>query len=172
MENAGMTIKEICDILRAKLYNNGFEYGFIVEGRKYKPNMLNGFDEEYYKLSITIYTVQDPAVTLKEKIGTCVDSVLAMKFLLDDLNVPSKIWLLCHKKKNKVHTILTFAAEGKIVYLELTPQFAKPWYGKEIVYANEQELLSEYENNDYNVSDVTNLFVVGQQPYFLLNKIY
>ena len=32
-----MTIKEICDILRAKLYNNGFEYGFIVEGRKYKP---------------------------------------------------------------------------------------------------------------------------------------
>ena len=62
-----MTIKEICDILRAKLYNNGFEYGFIVEGRKYKPNMLNGFDEEYYKLSITIYTVQDPAVTLKEK---------------------------------------------------------------------------------------------------------
>ena len=78
-----MTIKEICNILKSKLYNNGFEYGFIVDGRKYKPNMKNGFDNDYYHLSLTVYTVQDPSVTLKEKIGTCVDAVLVMKSILD-----------------------------------------------------------------------------------------
>ena len=166
-----MTIKEICDILRSKLYNNGFEYGFIVNGRKYKPNMENGFDSDYYHHSITIYTVQDPSVTLKEKIGTCVDTVLAMRSILDILNVPSKIWLLYSKKKNKVHTILTFEAESKIIYLELTPQSSKTWYGQEIVYRSEQEFLLIYENSGYDISDVTNLITVGQHPYFLLNKL-
>ena len=166
-----MTIKEICDILRSKLYGKGFEYGFVVDGQKYKPNMENGFDNEYYHLSTTIYTVQDPSVTLKEKIGTCVDAVLVMKFILNNLNVENKIWLLFNKKKNKVHTILTFEAESKIIYLELTPQSSKSWYGKEIIYTSEQEFLSKYRNNDYDISDVTNLIVVGQRPYFLLNKL-
>ena len=166
-----MTIKEICDILRSKLYNSNFEYGFIVDGIKYKPNMQSGFDKEYYNLSMTIYTVQDPEVTINDKIGTCVDSVLLMKSLLDNLNVPCKIWLLYNKLKNKAHTIVTFAAEEKIVYLELTPQSSKPWYGKEIVYSNEKEFFSDYEKNGFDVSDVTDLVVVGQPPYFLLNKI-
>ena len=166
-----MTIKEICDILRSKLYNSNFEYGFIVDGIKYKPNMQSGFDKEYYNLSMTIYTVQDPEVTINDKIGTCVDSVLLMKSLLDNLNVPCKIWLLYNKLKNKAHTIVTFAAEEKIVYLELTPQSSKPWYGNEIVYSNEKEFFSDYEKNGFDVSDVTDLVVVGQPPYFLLNKI-
>ena len=166
-----MTIKEICDVLRSKLYNKSFEYGFIVDGKKYKPNMENGFDSEYYHLSMTIYTVQDPYITLKEKIGTCVDAVLVMKSTLDNLNIPSKIWLLYNKNKNKVHTILTFEAESKIIYLELTPQSAKPWYGQEIIYSNEQELLQEYERNDYDISDVTNLVTIGERPYFLLDRL-
>ena len=166
-----MTIKEICNILKSQLYNNGFEYGFIVDGRKYKPNMKNGFDDDYYHLSLTVYTVQDPSVTLKEKIGTCVDAVLVMKSILDSLNVSSKIWLLYNRKKNKAHTILTFEAESKITYLELTPQSSNPWYGQEIVYPSEQEFLLTYENSDYDISDVTNMIVVGQRPYFLLNKL-
>ena len=166
-----MTIKDICDILRAELYNNGFEYGFIVNDQKYKPNMDNGFDNEYYHLAKTISIVQEPSVTLKEKIGTCVDIVLVMKSILDNLNISSKIWLLYNKSRNKVHTILTFEAEGKIVYLELTPQSSKSWYGQEIVYSNEQELLRKYENNNYDISDVTNLIIVGERPYFLLNKL-
>jgi len=88
-----MTIKEICNILRSELYNNGFEYGFIVNGQKYKPNMKEGFDNEYYHLSKTIYLVQGPEVTLNEKIGTCIGAVLVMKSILDQLNIPSKIWL-------------------------------------------------------------------------------
>ena len=103
-----MTINEICDILRAELLNTSYEYGFVVNGQKYKPNMENGFDKEYYHLSTTIYCVQNPVTTMKEKIGTCVDAVLVMRWLLNKQNIPSKIWLLYNKQKNKVHTILTF----------------------------------------------------------------
>ena len=166
-----MTIVEICDMLRVELFNNDYEYGFIVNGQKYKPNMENGFDEKYYRLSTTIYRVQEPITTMKEKIGTCVDAVLVMKWLLDKHNIPNKIWLLHNMQKNKVHTVLTFEAENKVVYLELTPQSSKAWYGKEIIYSNEQEFLREYENNGYDVSDVTDSIVIGQQPEFLLAKL-
>ncbi len=108
---------------------------------------------------------------MKEKIGTCIDTVLVMKSILDVLNVSSKVWLLYNEKKNKVHTILTFEAESKIVYLELTPQYSKAWYGKEIIYSNEQEFLAEYQNNGYDISDVTDSIVVGDRPYFLLKKL-
>lgn len=39
-----MTIREVCNMLRAELYNTGFEYGFVVNGQKYKPNMNDGSD--------------------------------------------------------------------------------------------------------------------------------
>ena len=94
-----------------------------------------------------------------------------MKSILNSLNVASKIWLLYNRKKNKAHTILTFEAESKIIYLELTPQSSKTWYGQEIVYPSEQEFLSTYENCDYDISDVTNMIVAGQRPYFLLTKL-
>ena len=165
-----MTIIEICDVLKKGLLNNGYEYGFVVDGKKYKPDM-SGFDEEYYRLSTTIYRVQDPSVTMKEKIGTCVEAVMVMKYLLDAKNVSNKIWLLYNRKKHKVHTVLTFEAEGKVVYLELTPQSSKEWYGKELVYADEQEFLQGYEENGYDVSDVTDRVVVGDQPMFLLEKL-
>ena len=97
-----MTICEICNVLRTELYDDGYEYGFVVNGQKYKPNMENGFDEKYYRLSTTIYRVQEPITTMKEKIGTCVDAVLVMKWLLDKHNIPNKIWLLHNMQKNKV----------------------------------------------------------------------
>ena len=166
-----MTIPEICTILRNELFNTGYEYGFIANGNKYKPDMRNGFDNEYYQNSLTIYRVQDPSITRKEKIGTCVETVLVVKQILDKLNIPCKLWLLHNKTKNKVHTIPTFEAEGKVVYLELTPQSSKSWYGKEIIYDNEQEFLKEYERNNYDVSDVTNVIVIDEQPTFLLEKL-
>ena len=165
-----MTIKEICSVLKSHLYNNGFEYGFILNGQKYRPNMSNGFDKEFYRLSNTVYLVQDPEITLKEKIGTCVDTVLVMKSILDKLCVPCKIWLLHNKTKNKVHIILTFSAEDKTVYLELTPQSSKKWYGQEIIYPDEQELLQEYEKYGSDISDVTDLIIIGKQPLFLIEK--
>ena len=166
-----MTIIEICDMLKKELLNNGYEYGFVVNGKKYRPDMNNGFDNEYYQYSLTIYRVQDPHVTMKEKIGTCVDAVLVMKRILDIHGIPSKIWLLYNKMKNKVHTVLTFEAESKVVYLELTPQSGKAWYGKELVYEDEQMFLQELEKQNYEVSDVTDSIRIGQQPKFLLEKL-
>ncbi len=165
-----MTISEICHFLKNELFNNGYEYGFVSDGIKYKPNMQNGFDMNYYHFSKTIYRVQDPVVTIREKIGTCVDAVLVMKMLLDLHNIKNTIWLLNKKNNNKVHTVLTFEAENKIVYLELTPQSSKDCYGKEIIYSCIEDFLCEYENADVEVNDVTNSIVIGQQPYFLLDE--
>ena len=166
-----MTITKICDILKNELLNNGYEYGFVVDGKKYRPDMSNGFDNEYYQYSLTIYHVQDPSVTMREKIGTCVDAVLVMKRILDIYGIFSKIWLLYNKEKNKVHTVLTFEIEGKVVYLELTPQSGKAWYGKELVYDDEQMFLHELAKQNYEVSDVTDSVRIGQQPMFLLEKL-
>lgn len=166
-----MKIPELCDLLRKELFCGDYEYGFVLDGKKYRPDRSCGFDEEYYRCAKTVYRVQSPAVTVKEKIGTCVEAVLVMKSLLDARNVASKIWLLYNTKKNKVHTVLTFEAEGKTVYLELTPQSSKPCYGKEIVYPDEQTFLQEYTANHYEVSDVTDAIVIGQPPEFLLAKL-
>ena len=130
-----MKIPEICDLLRSELLNNGYEYGFYLDGKKYKPDMSKGFDDEYARLSRSIYRVQAPLVTMREKIGICVDTVLVMKTMLDKRGIPSKIWLTFNRVKGSPHTILTFEAENKIVYLELTPQSSKAWYGKEIIYS-------------------------------------
>ena len=120
-----MKIVEICDALRKELVNTGYEYGFVVDGQIYKHNMARGFDAVFYHLANTISRVQDPEVTKQKKVGTCIDAVLVMRQILDAYNVPSKIWLTHHKQKNKVHTVLTFLAEGKTVYLELTPQSSR-----------------------------------------------
>lgn len=166
-----MMIAEICNLLRSELFDNGYEYGFYLDGKNYKPDMSKGFDSEYYELSTTIYRVQHPHDTIREKIGTCIDAVVVMQAILDEHNICNKIWLLYNKEKNKAHTILTFEAENKTVYLELTPQSSKPWYGKEIVYSNEQELLEEYQKYNYDICDVTDSVVIGQAPEFLLRRI-
>ena len=95
------------------------------------------------------------------------ETVVVIKQMLDEFRIPCKLWLLHNKTKNKVHTIPSFEAQGKVVYLELTPQSAKPWYGKEIVYDTEQEFLKEYAQNNYDVSDVSNRIIIGEQPHFL-----
>ena len=134
-----MNIAYLCDILRKELLENGYEYGFLLNGAKVKPDFTAGFDREYDRLTRIAYRVQSPAVTRKEKIGTCIEAVLVMQELLDQQNISNKIWLLYQRKKGKAHTVLTFQAEEKTVYLELTPQSAKPWYGKELLYENEAD---------------------------------
>ena len=166
-----MEIKRICDLLRNELYNNNFEYGFYSEGKKYKPNMNNGFDKEFLNLLLTKYKVQNPIDTMREKIGTCNDVVLVMKKILDEEKIQSKIWLLHKKVYNKVHTILTFNVSYKTIYLELTPQSNKPNYGKEIIYNNENELNKEFQNEGYDVIDISNDIAPGEYPEFSLKLI-
>lgn len=97
-----MNIAEICDILRQELYQSGYLYGFYSDGRKYLPDFSNGFDKEFFNLQKNLYRIQDPQDTMKEKIGTCIDAVIVMKTILDELNVQSKIWLL-HHNLNRTH---------------------------------------------------------------------
>lgn len=166
-----MEVKRICDLLRNELYNNNYEYGFYLEGKKYKPNMNNGFDKDFFNLLLTKYKVQNPIDTIREKIGTCNDVVLVMKKILDEEKINNKIWLLHNIEKNKVHTILTFKICEKIVYLELTPQSNKPNYAKEIIYNTEEEFINYFEKQGFEVIDITNDIIPGEYPNFSL-KFY
>ena len=114
--------------------------------------------------------IQAPSDTMHQKIGTCIDVAVLMKTMLADYAVSSKIWLLHYTQRNKFHVILTFEAEGKVVYLELTPQSQKPWYGKEILYESEEALVSEYRKNDCEITDVTDSIVIGERPKFMLSN--
>ena len=82
-----MTITETCDILRCELYQNGYTYGFYSNGTKYTPDFSNGFDEEFFNLQKMNYHIQEPQDTMQEKIGTCIDAVMVMKTILDQLNI-------------------------------------------------------------------------------------
>ena len=166
-----MLIQEACELLKKELLNNGYEYGFYLNGTSYKPDMTNGFDEEFYGRLITEYRIQSPEDTMKAKVGTCNDVVVLMKSILDKYSVPSKIWLLHDIHNSKFHTVLTFCLENKTVYLELTPQSKKPWYGKEIIFDSEQSFVNKYEKNDCDVIDVTDDVVIGKAPDFLLSRM-
>lgn len=165
-----MKINEICNLLRDELLNNDYKYGFVIDNKKYTPNMTGGFDYEYYNLTMTVYRIQNPLLTMQEKIGTCIDACLVMKYILNNYEIYSKIWLLHEKKKNKVHTILTFEAEEKIVYLELTPQSNKKNYGKEILFDSIEQLLTMFQNEGIGIEDITNQLTIGEQPLVLINK--
>lgn len=166
-----MTIQEICSYLRSELYNTGYEYGFYLNGKKYKPNMNLGFDEEYFKLSKTIYRVQRPEDTKREKIGTCIDACILMREMLCSIFIDSHIWLICHREKGSVHTIITFESEQKSVYLELTPQSRKDWYGKEIIYPSLEDFVAEFNNNGFDIFNVTDDIIVSEAPSFLLSHL-
>lgn len=89
-----MLIQEVCALLKQELLENGYEYGFFLDGITHKPDMTKGFDKEFFERLLTEYRIQDPKDTMKAKVGTCNDVVVLMKSILDDLSIPSKIWLL------------------------------------------------------------------------------
>lgn len=62
-----MLIHEICNLLKSELLNNGYEYGFYLDGRTYRPDMTEGFDEEFHHLLLTAYRIQNPEDTIREK---------------------------------------------------------------------------------------------------------
>ena len=163
-------IQKICQLLKDELLDNGYEYGFYLNGKTYKPDMSNGFDEEFFGRLLSEYRIQDPRDTRQAKVGTCNDIVVLMKSILDEQGVPSKIWLLHNRQHGKFHTVLTFYLEDKTIYLELTPQSTKPWYGKEIVFDNEQSFISEYGKDGCEVIEITDSIVIGEKPEFILSR--
>lgn len=166
-----MTIREACDLLKSELLGSGYEYGFYLNGVKHKPDMSKGFDEAFHRALTGESRIQDPVDTMREKTGTCVDVAVLMKAMLAERGVPGKIWLLHDTRRDKFHAILTFEAEGRTVYLELTPQSRKPWYGKEILYESEADFIEAYEKNGYEVTDVTDDATIGSRPEFILSRL-
>ena len=157
-----MRINEICAVLKNEFLGSGYEYGFCLNEVRHTPNMSLGFDEEFFRLLSGETRIQAPAETMREKVGTCADTVVLMKCILDKHDIPSRTWALHNLQKNKYHTALTFSAEGKTVYLELTPQSKKPWYGKEIVYDDDRQFIAEYKSNGFEVFDITDTDLVGK----------
>ena len=166
-----MLIREACELLKKELLDNGYEYGFYLNGTSYRPDMTKGFDEEFFGRLLTEYRIQSPEDTMKSKVGTCNDAVVLMRSILDKHSVPSKIWLLHDIPNRKFHTVLTFCLEDKTVYLELTPQSDKTWYGKEIIFESEDIFVNEYKKNGCDVIDVTDDVIIGEAPDFLLSRM-
>ena len=166
-----MLLQEACELLKKELMDNGYEYGFFLNGTSYRPDMTKGFDKEFFERLLTEYRIQSPEDTKKAKVGTCNDAVVLMRYILDKRNIPSKIWLLHDKQSGKQHTVLTFYLENKTVYLELTPQSGKPWYGKELIFDNERSFVDEYSKGGIEVIDVTDSVLIGERPDFLLSRM-
>ena len=166
-----MLIREACDLLKKELLDNGYEYGFCLNGRTYRPDGTKGYDREFHDRLLTEYRVQDPEDTRNAKVGTCHDAAVLMKALLEDNGVKSKIWLLHDRQNGRFHTVLTFYLENRTVYLELTPQSGKPWYGKEIIFEDEQSFIDEYSRDGCEVIDVTDSVIIGESPGFLLSRM-
>ena len=164
-------IQSICQLLKDELIDNGYEYGFYLNGKTYKPDMSIGFDEKFFDRLMSEYRIQDPRDTRQAKVGTCNDIVVLMKDILDEVSVPSKIWLLHDTQHGKFHTVLTFYIENKTIYLELTPQSSKPWYGKEIVFDNEQGFISEYSKDGCEAIEITDSVVIGEKPEFIFSRM-
>ncbi len=166
-----MRIQEACGLLKKELLGNGYEYGFCLHGTTYKPDMTKGFDKEFLDRLLTEYRIQDPKETMQAKVGTCNDVVVLMRSMLDEHGVPSKIWLLHDKQNGKIHTVLTFFLENKTVYLELTPQSGRPWYGQELIFDSERSFLDAYTQDNCEAIDVTDAVFIGKAPAFLLSRM-
>ena len=150
-------IAEICQLLKDELLDHGYSYGFCLNNRRIVPNASLGFDEEFARLLTTEYRIQLPEVRKREKVATCLDAVLVMKDILDQQGIGSKIWMICQVEKKKVHSILTFESSSRVIYLELTPQSGKPNYGKELLFADEEELAGYWKERGYFIQDITNI---------------
>lgn len=170
MDESTKTI-EICQLLKKELLDNGYKYGFYLRDRCVTPNISLGFDEEFANLLTSEYRIQEPIVSRREKVATCLDAVLIMKEILFEQAIESKIWMLFLKEKRKAHSVLTFEIDGRIVYLELTPQSGKSNYGKEILFEGMDQFVSYWEQQGYIVSDITDVCTPGANPDFFMDLL-
>ena len=50
-----MLIQEACKLLKQELLNNGYEYGFYLNGKIYKPDITKGVDKAFFERLLTEY---------------------------------------------------------------------------------------------------------------------
>ena len=92
-------IARICDLLRSELYENGYRYGFCLDGSVIVPDASKGFDEAFGRLLAARYRIQPPELTKKAKAATCLDAVLVMKDILSENGIGSRIWLVFDRER-------------------------------------------------------------------------
>ena len=161
----------VCNILREELFENGYLYGFFLNGNKIVPDMSKGVDEEFDRLLKTEYRIQSPAITKREKVATCLDAVLVMKEILCANCIDSKIWMIFQREKKKCHAVLTFVIDGTVVYLELTPQSGKENYGEELFFINQKAFIDYWKEMNYVVQEITDACIIGSKPDFFLHAL-
>lgn len=167
----GKSIDEMCGLLRDELYENGYMYGFYLNGKRIIPDTSKGFDEEFARLITTEYRIQTPELSRREKVGTCLDAVLVMKEILSGQGIESKVRMIFQREKKKVHAVLSFELSEKVIYLELTPQSGKPNYGKELIFESEEEFIEYWEQQNYLVQDITEVCKPGANPSFFMDLL-
>ena len=59
-----MLINEACELLKKELLDNGYEYGFYLNGAVHKPDMTK-VDKAFFELIMSEYRVQAPEDTMK-----------------------------------------------------------------------------------------------------------
>ena len=170
-EKNRLEITRICDILRGELYENGYRYGFCLNGRKVVPDTSKGYDADFGRLLGEQYLIQAPETTRKEKVATCLDAVMVMRELLSGNGISSRIWMVFQKEKRKPHSVLSFVIGGVLVYLELTPQSGKKNYAKELLFESESEFIRYWEDMGYTVHEITDVCLPGRKPYFFLDLL-
>jgi len=119
-------IKTPTDIF--KWMDENIQYGWIdIYGNKHVGEMKN-FRKLYHTMSID--------EILNHKIGTCIEQVAIMHFLLDKLNIPNKMFC-CRiyepddygnlEEDEHMHCFVLFFENGKVYHLE-HPNFEKREY--------------------------------------------
>lgn len=114
------------------------QYGWIdVDGNKHIDEMKN-FRRLYRTMSIE--------EILEEKVGTCIEQVAIMKFLLDKIQVKNKMFC-CRiyepddygnlEEEEHMHCFVLFYRDGKVYHLEHPNFYKKGIYE----YASEEEAI-------------------------------
>ena len=60
-------IQSICQLLKDELLDNGYEYGFYLNGKTYKPDMSIGFDEKFFDRLLSEYRIKIREIPDRQK---------------------------------------------------------------------------------------------------------
>lgn len=79
---------------------DSFEYGTIIDGKRYGENDLAEVDWSKYK-TLPIQTIK------KEKIGNCWDMVNYQHYVLDKAGIPNKNYMFVMQRSNEADDVVT-----------------------------------------------------------------
>ena len=63
-----MTINEACNLLKEELLDNGYEYGFCLNGITYKPDFTKGFDNMFFERLLKEYAFKPQKIQSRQRL--------------------------------------------------------------------------------------------------------